>query len=76
MNGVKVIRKTNRSQPAGEGVISIVKRFSKKLLIQIEDLKMKHYSISQIAKKLKITPTDVKNGLSKIYEDELKQENA
>lgn len=48
----------------------LVQRFSKKLLFQIEDLKTKGNSIKQIAKKLKITPTDVQNGLNKIYEME------
>lgn len=48
----------------------MVQRFSKKLLIQIEDLKMKGNSIKQIAKKLEITPTDVQNGLNKIFEME------
>lgn len=64
----KVIRNSNI------GGIGMVERFSKKLLIQIEDMHMKHNSISQIAKKLKITPTDVKSGLNKIYEDEMKLE--
>ena len=49
----------------------MVKRFSKKMLIAIEDGHAKGDSIKQIAKKLKITPTDVKNGLNKIYEDEM-----
>lgn len=54
----------------------MVERFSKKLLIQIEDMHMKHNSIPQIAKKLKITPSDVKRGLNKIYEDEFKSEKS
>ena len=51
----------------------MVQRFSKKLLFQIEDMKVKGHSITQIAKKLKITPTDVKNGLNKLYEQEEKE---
>jgi DNA-binding CsgD family transcriptional regulator len=48
----------------------VVQRFSKKLLFQIEDMKAKGNSVNQIAKKLKITPTDVQKGLAKIYEQE------
>ncbi|ADY55148.1 hypothetical protein Sgly_0791 [Syntrophobotulus glycolicus DSM 8271] len=51
----------------------MVHRFSKKILFQIEDMKIKGNSIKQIAKKLKITPTDVKNGLNKIYEQEFRE---
>lgn len=51
-----------------------VQRFSKKLLFEIEDMKVKGNSINQIAKKLKITPTDVQNGLNKIFKDEMKSE--
>lgn len=50
----------------------MLKIFSKKMLFEIEDRKMKGYSISRIAKELKITPTDVKNGLNKLYEEEMK----
>lgn len=50
----------------------MVKRFSNKMLIAIEDGHAKGDSIKQIAKKLKITPTDVKNGLNRIFEDEIK----
>lgn len=53
---------------------SVVQRFSKKLLIQIEEMKAKGNSVKQIAIKLKITPTDVQNGLNKIYEEEFKEE--
>lgn len=52
----------------------MIKRFSKKILIEIEDRKMKGHSISKIARDLKITQTDVKNGLNKIYEEEMKDE--
>lgn len=41
------------------------------MLFQIEDLKIKGKSIEQIAKKLKITSKDVKNGLNKIFEMEI-----
>jgi DNA-binding NarL/FixJ family response regulator len=53
----------------------MVDRFSKKMLFQIEDLKMKGQSINQIAKKLNISTIDVKNGLNKIFEDEMKAEH-
>jgi hypothetical protein len=42
------------------------------VLSEIEDRKMKGHSINKIAKDLKITPTDVKNGLNKLYEEEMK----
>lgn len=44
------------------------------MLFNIEDLKARGRSIKEIAKELKITPTDVKNGLAKIYEEEMKEE--
>lgn len=53
------------------GGLNVVKRFSKKLLFEIEDRKMKGSSINKIAKDLKITTADVKNGLNKIFEQEL-----
>lgn len=51
--------------------MSKVKRFSKEMLFKIEDRKAKGDSIEQIARKLKITVTDVKNGLNKIFADEM-----
>lgn len=48
----------------------MVRRFSKKLLFQIEDMKAKGNAINHIAKKLKITSADVQKGLNKIYEQE------
>lgn len=52
-----------------------VKRFSRKLLIKIEDLSAKGYWPKEISRKLKITEDDVKKGLLKIYKDELAYEN-
>lgn len=51
-----------------------VQRFSQKMLYNIENLKTRGHSIQQIARKLDITPTDVKNGLDKIYDEEWKHE--
>jgi DNA-binding MarR family transcriptional regulator len=50
-----------------------VKRFSKKILAEIEDMNCKNYSVKQISKTLGITPTDVKDGIQKIYEAECKE---
>lgn len=49
-----------------------VKRFSRQMLCNIEELKTRGYFISQISRKLKITVGDVKNGLNKIYDVEEK----
>ena len=50
----------------------MTKMFSQKMLYEIEDRKTKGHSINKIARDLKITPTVVKNGLNKLYENEMK----
>lgn len=53
-----------------------VDRFSSKMLFKIEDFHAKGNSIQQIARKLKITPTDVRNGLNRIFAEEMGKEAA
>lgn len=48
-------------------VKELVTRFSKKLLFKIGYRKIKGYSISEIAKDLKITITDVRSGLNELF---------
>lgn len=44
------------------------------MLFNIENLKMKGKTVSQIAKELKITVEDVQNRLNKIYETNKEEE--